>query len=698
MTFVNDSVGQFFVDSKSKYIDPITGKQTALANKVVTEKKNGDPVTNLGLFNREARKSGSKPAAFKYYEGFMPKHPPTLSDVISKNKLLSKETAQFVWNKYMTNYFESTFDGWNNTEEAIPMKYLGGKDIDHSGNYSLNFEKVLDSFVKQYYYKQELDEVYAFGQGLKIYLKAKESSDDGIDFGHLQSWFEDSINLHILGRRQSDNKWSGRPIKINSTKGYQQFNGVKFLRSLKQFFTGPTMWLKPVTALPNFVFASLVNLKEAVKNSYVLSGSHSNFGVSDLIAGFGVAWNTIIHKGINGQRRTDKAWLLMEKFGYLPDSYDWYTSPNQLLTTRNKLFSSRTMMAFHSVPEEIIATSVFVAQLKSMKFKNAQGQTMSVWDSYSVTENKLEDGTPYPVIEWTGGVRGKRNISNFVDKPEYEDVTGLINEEVNAIKYLYEKMHGGYRLDERLRAEYYIFGELALQLKKYFPSILKNVGASRGIRNTQGWLEPKEGETDLKWNPQVIEGRWRLLAGRTLNYVGARQKLSPDGEKGSKLAEWLGLQKNEAYNADQLSEVMKDDLWDFGMTMMMFLAMLTGLNFAWDRGDEDTLKKIYSRIMNDFGGMSSPFAVLQNLVKLGQPVALSKFVKLLTSTGDVMLSSYYYGIGDEEGAFTQQGNLRGFKEFTGQLHFLSAWHDLLKALDESPDIQETLGLDMRQTR
>lgn len=240
---------------------------------------------------------------------------------------------------------------------------------------------------------------------------------------------------------------------------------------------GPTMWLKPFTGLPNFVFASLVNLKEAAKNSMGLGTKHhSNFTLSDLVAGFGHAIKLVLWDGNStNSYRNNKAYLLMEKFGYLPDSYDWYTRPNQLLTAKNKLMTSHTMMFFHSVPEEMIATSIFIAQLKSMKFTKADGTTSNMWDSYGTHDETLSDGSLHSSIVWNGGVRGKRNTSVLADKPQYEDITDMTNEEINYVKHLYEKMHGGYRADERVAAEYYVFGEMALQLKKYFPSILKNV-------------------------------------------------------------------------------------------------------------------------------------------------------------------------------------------------------------------------------
>lgn len=266
----------------------------------------------------------------------------------------------------------------------------------------------------------------------------------------------------------------------------------------------------------------------------------------------------------------------MEKFGYLPDSFDWYTRPNQLLTAKNRLFTSWAMLRFHSLPEEVISTAIFVAQLKSMEYTKADGTKSNMWDGYGdVQEDKLSDGTVYHKIDWVGGKRGVRNISTVKDKPIYEDLEGLTVEEVNAIKFLYERIHGGYRIDERVAAEYYIMGEMILQLKKYLPSVLKNVWASRGIRNTQGYLEQEvdekgnkvfdqDGNAVYKWTPQVIEGRYRILLGMFFNFLSTRQKTN--GEKGNKFLEWLGYTKDESYQWSELSEAQKQDMYDFFLT------------------------------------------------------------------------------------------------------------------------------------
>ena len=227
------------------------------------------------------------------------------------------------------------------TDEAIPMKYLGSDYIDTNQYYSHNLGLAIDNFVKQYLYKQHLDEVYAFGQGMKIYLKAKERPEQSVTFERTIEWFEDSVNLHILGHRQKEVQITSRSFGAIQNGNYEKFNTIKFLRSLKNFFAGPTMWLKPLTSLPNAVFAALVSLKEATRNSFNITGAHGNFTIADLVFGFGEAFKLYLWDGLSDDSfRKNKAYLLMEKFGYLPDSFDWYTRPNQLMTAKNRLFTS----------------------------------------------------------------------------------------------------------------------------------------------------------------------------------------------------------------------------------------------------------------------------------------------------------------------------------------------------------------------
>ena len=65
-----------------------------------------------------------------------------------------------------------------------------------------------------------------------------------------------------------------------------------------------------------------------------------------------------------------------------------------------------------------------------------------------------------------------------------------------------------------------------------------------------------------------------------LNYIGLKRKVNPQGDKGNKLMQFLGYQQNESYSWDDLSAAQKEDLQDFMLTWITFIAMFVGYSAA----------------------------------------------------------------------------------------------------------------------
>lgn len=684
LDFVNKSIGMFFDDKLASY-DNIAEPTKALANRTITFTYVGNKkvnVSNLDLFN--GKYSPNSRPEFKYYKGFFPKHPPQLYDITNKYKLFSPQMLKFIYNRNFTHYYEMVFDRWNASREAIPMKYLDNDHITDTGSYTMNLELSVDNFVKQYFYKLHLDEVFAYGTGLKLYLDFKARAGNGVSFDRLKDYIEDSVNLHILGKKSMNMDFSSRSFGMVKEKGYTQFSGVKFLRSVKNYFSGVTMWLKPVSGATNAIFANLVTLKEGLRNSITDKHGNASFSLNDLREGYAEAIKLFGGDAFTGNFRNNKAWLLMEQTAYLPDNVDWYSSKNEMLTANNKLFTSKTLTLFHSLPEEVLATAMFVAQMKALKTKDASGNEISMWDAYSVVDNK---------IVYTGGSRGVRNVSPFSDQPNYKEVMGLEQEEVNAIKYLYEKIHGGYRPDERAAAEFYIFGELIMQLKRYLPSILKNVWASRGSRKTEGFFKKsvdENGKEILSWDSSIIEGRWRMLLGLLFNRLAIQS--SGPGDKGSKVREFFGLQFDETYDWDSLSEQQKEDLKDFAITSSLYFFMLLAGKAMWDDDDKDTTKKLFYRITDDFGSYVSPIEILKNTINLSAPVTVKKSIALLDSSSKFFWSTMFYTAGMDDKALTRDGNFRGSKDLQRSIPFIASYHDIISKMENDSYFQQFLDV------
>jgi len=230
-----------------------------------------------------------------------------------------------------------------------------------------------------------------------------------------------------------------------------------------------------------------------------------------------------------------------------------------MLTSRNKLFSSSAMYTFHTFGEEMVTYSVMIAQLLSMK--TADGKTL--YDHYNVVTKKDAQGTEYQEVEWDGYVRGE------VLNPDgtRRQLTDLDDNELRKAYHVYERLHGSYREDEKAYIEYYVWGEIFMQFKRYLPNVLKNVMGSKGRKYAYGqYVEvPAENayesqfaevlsETDpvkqkqktLQWSATVTEGRYRTMAGWLLSYLPKKAALGKTSEQ-SWVAKNLGVYRNESY-------------------------------------------------------------------------------------------------------------------------------------------------------
>lgn len=139
---------------------------------------------------------------------------------------------------------------------------------------------------------------------------------------------------------------------------------------------------------------------------------------------------------------------------------------------------------------------------------------------YHVVEKTNEDGTTYHDVQWgkknsngtiTNVVRGYVNLSKDPAKPVMEELGEINSREAQTLKFVYHRMHGGYRPDERIRLEYYVFGELFMQFKKFLPTILKNAMQSKGRQDSLGYYKPtgelKDGVEVMEWSARLVEGR-----------------------------------------------------------------------------------------------------------------------------------------------------------------------------------------------
>lgn len=117
-------------------------------------------------------------------------------------------------------------------------------------------------------------------------------------------------------------------------------------------------------------------------------------------------------------------------------------------------------------------------------------------------------GQKYWDAVWKDGyIRGYTNTAPAGVEPNYKPLTELDSNELRRMKYVYQRMHGGYRSDEKTYLEYFVLGEMLLQFKRYLPTLLRNYGQSRAKIDSYGMYKPKmeNGQVVMKDGVEVVE-------------------------------------------------------------------------------------------------------------------------------------------------------------------------------------------------
>lgn len=633
-------------------------------------------LTNLDVYNGKLNYSSRK-MGFSYKRGFFPKVPKDLTEI---NGIGAKSKEW--WTRFSSYFIEDTFENHSHEDTAIPMMYMGSALIDSDPmKFSFNVERQFDQFMRRMIFKEELDDVYSLGKGVQYYLEFEKQG-----MTRSANYLKTQVELQVRNRNQRSTK-----PEFNA-KNASRIDWLKVLSSSKSLAAAPVMWFNWIGGTANGVFAYMYTHKEGLKNSILASDkgpwkgidqNHVDFTEKDLVSAH-KDYATMMTDSMQGNILKNKTYLLLKKLNYLPDNYDWSTRNSDMLSSSNKAFGSRTPYMFYSVPEEAIATMTMVAQLKSMKISdkhpNKEVAGKSLWDMYETVEITDKDGTKFTDVQWKviDGkpiVRGLVNVGRGQEK-EFKEVTELDANEIRRMYYVYERMHGGYRADEKTKLEYYVIGSLFMQFRRYMPAILRNALQSSGKRSALGYYKVKDttetGQNVVEWHSRVMEGRWLVLGKTLLNFLAIKGKFANPKNNFQEFWNNFMPTPNESYDWNKLGAGHKEALTDAMLTLTFLFSMIGGyiLIFGANFDDKDSIAKMYRRIMGDFSHQYNLLEMSKNLANTS-PIVLKKNYDLLSSVSTVMFSSMMY-VGGDEDQLTQDGVLRGWNSLQRDLPFLSA--------------------------
>ncbi len=612
-------------DIQKRYVKFFSEKLSTLYNEVAKQ-----PVY-VDVFGRKQTNAQFNNQPLTLPDDFMPRVFMTFSDFVEQNGLTGT-AAKWQYAQYRAQFMRSNFYA-NNANDVLPFKYMGSDATIGSHLHSFNAEEAFKQFAKNLLRKKHLDPIQSLGVGI---------AQNFAELGRMRDYefMSDRIMTDITAMKKRTDFMAKGLRKISNDK-IDEISVDALFDFLKGFVTAGTMWLKPFAGLRNGVYTLMTNHKHGVIGSIAkklgVDEEDLNFTESDLLQGDAL-WLGYKKDAIAGNVENNKLHLLLKKYNYLPDAFDYRVRKGDIKSERNKMLDSDNLYFFHSVFEDWGGGAIFAALLVHNK---NQKDGKSLYDSYDVKDGKLT---------WEGGVRGKRTDGSLI--------TDITYEELNKFKYASALLHGNYRDEEKAAIELYSYGRMMMQFKRFVPQQLMNLAQTKHESEALGKFveisKDKDGMSIYSWAPEVVEGRLWLMFKHFTNLTGIA---------------------SNRYDWASLSGKQKEALIT---SYVLFLISTLGYMLtaaAFDDDDEDKWLAMSSlKIIKDLSEGMNPVDLIENFQY--SSVSAAKLLKLSKALGEFSVS---VATGDR----TKKGNFRGETTLAKLLPPFSTIYDIDKAIGNS---------------
>lgn len=522
---------------------------------------------------------------------FMPRVHKSLSDVVETGTVL--EAGMKGLKKVVADSMAAIVeDPYTGDQTGIPIRYLHANDsvVIQDELHSMDVERAWKAFMKDLVNKDHMEDVYALAKGLKTFYATSTDRKGNPMMPKMTAFMEDVIFAHILERMPEErltgkrflftinekqaNSYIGKMLDLKPGTGvnlpYEQI-----MYSMKRWTSAVGMWLKPIQGGLNGMLIFGTNFSRAMSNSVSAAfGTDVEFTLMDWWQAHYDVWIKPAPNLVTG--KLSKVHHVARNMKFMTDNYDYENLNSDLLTAKNTLFSTSTLVGFHSMFESYGQYILMVAMMRKQKVQTPEGEK-SMWELY-------DDNGVY-----RGPVRGV-----VVDKlGNKRELTELDSTEIQKMKRVSEKLHGSYRKDERVMAELTLWGQMLMQFKKYLPGLIKNnwrgtyddmyLGKYVIKTDENGVPIRPEGVDQYEWEEMQVTGRWPLL----LKFF--MQTFSKAGVYNNKEFTWQNL------SSQQKTDVIAGLLIPFQAMALSTLALAFIGGF--DDDDEVKNKTWYKRIM-----------------------------------------------------------------------------------------------------
>ena len=668
-----DSTG-FFMNTKDTYTDAngntktMTKAQIAYRDFIKSTMGNlWSEVMGQVAFNNKIGKPVTKAKAAGYSDklkdDFMPRVPAEASEFILEGK--SKDKASYLAYKAMASFLEK-FNTRNKNQfsGAIPVKYMGSFVITSEQLHTFSAEVAFKQFVTNMVNKKHMDSMAAISDGLKSYYQAKQNSPGEGNWDNTLEFIEDHLLLDILDVKREMNL-TRNPPRIPRNK-YTTELGLadrpvaldSVILGFKSAITAGAMWLKLVPASFNAALIFMLNFKKALEGSIGkmrgLDDREIEYTLGDFIDGMRV-WAQAQSNSLVHNEEGAKLLKMAEHLNYLPENYDYKAHPDSMFAPKNRL-NLGMLFVFHKIGEDMGNYTILYATLKRMKTVDKQGKEISMWDAYKYDSAANS-------VYYDGGVRGSVERADG----SYQELSEITEEELIRLKRVSQKIHGGYRQEERVAMELTALGSVVMQFRKFLPVIMENAFQGRYVDNSLGFYAMKkdengnyvlkDGKNVYEWQRRVSEGRMLILVKLITSYF--------------KLGD-TSLFGTDKYSWDKLTNEDKQNVIEIMLTAAMILFWLGIRGSAIDDDDED--KALYVRLdrlfLEDITQGYNPLDIFRSIQTQG--ALFYQGFDFLQAFSDFMLK------GIIQGKTTQDGNMPGANKMLRRIPPFSSIKDLEK--------------------
>lgn len=615
MNFLNDRYGSILDHDREDSL-----WNTQLSYKLDKEHKKEKFTYGDEINSSEYRKF--KP--FVYVKGWFPKVAKLESEF---DKISFKGKFREFMKKYFTNFYELAFDEYANSTEVIPLRGLGNSVSNMESEYSLSIENQFETFMKSAYGKKYLTTAHSFIEAIKIKNQDKETKKPILP--KLEHWLTAQQELALKGRRATmsspwsrplpftfsfDDKETGEAIKV-----MQAFDLGKALLSLGTLTSYIRLGFNIRGGIKNTLGIMFSSFTEASKQS-IMKKLHDDPKYTSFVKDFttmgadefALALKPAIGvqaDAMKGKLNSNKAWVLMNKFGYIPSISPLRSERKYFVTSNNNALSMDLALLPYSTSEEILVSTFFIAQMNHIKVQRGPMKGRSLWDMYEEQEvvdpntgikytdfvyKKDEDGQDY--------VRGVIVDSNG----NIEKLTGLSNKELMAMHAIYEEKQGGFATLDRTLVESTVMGQVLVQFRRHLQSILRHGLQSYGENYIKGKYQStgkvdKDGNPIYEFSAKQVEGKWMTFLGAALNFLPKIANLTGKNSGISKFVDKNFPKGLDEYAWDKLDQGQKENIIDFTLNMGVWALMegLKKLAFGSNPDGDDRVLLLVNQIINE---------------------------------------------------------------------------------------------------